>query len=110
MTTIVIEKDQNGMYKTVTCMGHAEYAKRGQKDILCATISYAVINTMNSLEELAGEKFEYTANETDGFIRCIFNQQLQERSVFLLDSMVYGLQNIEKKYGKKYLNVRIEEV
>ena len=109
MTTIDIEKDQNGMYKTVTCMGHAEYAERGE-DILCATISYAVINTMNSLEELAGEKFKYTINEKDGFIRCIFDQPLQEKSIFLLDSMVYGLKNISKEYGKKYLIVRIKEV
>lgn len=110
MTTIDIEKDQNGMYKKVTCMGHAEYAKRGKEDILCATISYAVINTMNSLEELAGEKFKYTSNEKDGFICCIFDQPLQEKSIFLLDSMVYGLKKISKEYGKKYLIVRIKEV
>ena len=110
MTTIDIEKDQNGMYKTVTCMGHAGYAKRGKEDILCATISYAVINTMNSLEELAGEKFECTSNAEDGFIRCVFDQPLKEKSIFLLDSMVYGLQNISKEYGEKYLIVRIKEV
>ena len=111
MTTIRIGKDHNGAYKQIICSGHAGYARgKNTYDLVCASVSILVINTINALEELAGEKFETASNEKDGFIRCDFETPLQERSVFLLDAMVYGLQNIEKQYGKKYLQVDFEEV
>ena len=109
MTTITISKDKNGSYRQLTCMGHAGYANAG-KDIVCASVSVLVINTINALEELAGETLEVMADETEGFINCDFTKTLQERSVFLLDAMVYGLQNIQKEYGDKYLKVKFKEV
>ena len=90
-------------------MGHAEYNLDGP-DVLCSAISALVINTINSLEELAGEQFETVTNEETGFIKCDFNNDLQEKSVFLLDAMVFGLKNLSKAYGKKYLQVKFEEV
>ncbi|MBD5459362.1 MAG: ribosomal-processing cysteine protease Prp [Lachnospiraceae bacterium] len=109
MTTVVIRKDRAGMYRGFTCMGHAEYARKGP-DILCSSISVLVINTVNALEELAGEKFTTVSNEETGFIKCDFPDSLQERSVFLLDAMVYGLENLSRTYGRKYLQVNFEEV
>ena len=49
-----------------------------------------VISTINSLEELAGEKLTVTSNEETGFIRCDFEGVLQEKSAFLMDSMVFS--------------------
>ncbi len=109
MTTITICKDKNGSYKQLTCTGHAGYANAGS-DIVCASVSVLVINTINALEELAGESFETVADEAEGFINCDFTNPLQERSVFLLDVMVYGLEKIQKEYGKKYLKVKFKEV
>ncbi len=91
-------------------MGHAEYAKKNQPDILCAAISALVIGTINSLEELAGEKLVVAQEESSGFIKCDFQGVLQEKSVFLLDSMVFSLENLSREYGKKYLQVKFEEV
>ena len=105
MTTIKIGKSPDGAYKQIICSGHAGFAGRKDSyDVVCASVSVLVINTINALEELAGETFK-TAS-----IRCDFETPLQERSVFLLDAMVYGLENIEKQYGKKYLQVDFEEV
>lgn len=109
MTTITISKDKKGSYRQLLCSGHAGFAKSGS-DIVCASVSVLVINTINALEELAKESFETTVNEDNGFIHCDFTQPLQERSVFLLDAMVYGLKNIQKEYGKRYLQVKFEEV
>lgn len=109
MTKIVIRKDRNGAYRQLSCFGHAGFADHG-KDVVCASISVLVINTINALEQLAGEVFETVVNEEDGFIRCDFTGSLQERSIFLLDALVFGLQNIQKEYGKKYLQVKFEEV
>ncbi len=90
-------------------MGHAGYRKI-LPDILCSSISTLVINTINALEELGGEQPEVVTNEKTGFIKCDFNSELQEKSVFLLDSMVFGLENLSKTYGQKYLLVKFEEV
>lgn len=114
MTTIVILKNSNNQYRGFYCMGHAEYAKKNRSatgyDILCASISVLIIGTINSLEELAGEKLSVTTNEKDGFIKCDFDEILQEKSSFLLDSMVFSLEHLSKEYGKKYLQVKFEEV
>lgn len=114
MTTIVIRKDENNAYRGFLCMGHAQYAKkhlfRSEPDVLCAAISMMVISTLNSLDELAGEKLTVTSNEDTGFIKCDFDEPLQEKSVFLMDSMVFSLENLSKKYGQQYLQVKFEEV
>lgn len=91
-------------------MGHAEYARKGQPDILCAAISALTIGTVNSLEELAGERLKTVQNEESGFLRCDFESTLQEKSSFLMDSMVFSLENISREYGGKYLQVKFEEV
>ena len=113
MTTIIIRKKDNS-YCGFTCMGHAGYAKKrlfGQEpDILCAAISALVIGTMNSLKELAGEELTAVFNEETGFIKCEFESVLQDKSVFLMDSLVFSLQNLSKEYGEKYLQVNFEEV
>ena len=95
-------------------MGHAEYAKKRlfgkSHDILCSAISVLVISTMNALDELAGEKMTVVDNEETGFIKCDFDSILQEKSVFLMDSMVFSLENLSKEYGEQYLQVKFEEV
>ena len=110
MTTVTIQKDHNQAYRGFTCIGHADYAKKNQPDILCAAISALVIGTVNSLEELAGEKMTLDTDEAAGFIRCVFQNALQERSNFLVDAMVFNLENLSREYGKKYLQVKFEEV
>ena len=110
MTTVTIYKTVNQEYRGFTCFGHAGYARRFQKDILCAGISALVINALNSMEELHHEEMTVVTNEKTGFIKCDFNNSLQDASIILMDSMVFGLQNLSKTYGKKYLLVNFEEV
>ena len=110
MITVVICKDQSGSYRNFYCMGHAEYAKPGRPDILCAAVSALTIGTINSLDELAGENLKISQNAETGFLRCDFESVLQEKSVFLVDSMVFTLENLSKEYGDRYLKVKFEEV
>ena len=110
MTTVTIYKTVNQEYRGFTCFGHAGYSKRFQKDILCAGISALVINTLNSMEELHHEEMTVITNEETGFIKCDFTNSLQDASIILMDSMVFGLQNLSKTYGEKYLLVNFEEV
>ncbi|MCI8692996.1 MAG: ribosomal-processing cysteine protease Prp [Lachnospiraceae bacterium] len=110
MTTIVIYRSRKGSYKGFCCMGHAEYAKPGRPDVLCAAISALTIGTVNSLEELAGEIISVKSDESTGFLKCEFESMLQEKSSFLVDSMIFSLENLSREYGRKYLQVKVEEV
>ena len=89
--------------------GHADRSVNGQ-DIVCSAISALTCNLINSLEELAGEKLSVKQEEQTGFLKCEFEGSLQEKSVFLIESMVFNLENLSREYGKKYLQVKIEEV
>jgi len=110
MTTVVVLKDNSGIYKGFYCMGHAEYAKRGKPDILCAAISALTIGAVNAWEELAKEKLHITQNEETGFLKCDFESVLKKESVFLMEAMIFSLQNLSREYGDRYLQVKFEEV
>ena len=109
MTHVSVIKTRNGEYKGFNCIGHSGYAEAGE-DIVCAAISVLVINTINSLERLAGEKFELVTNEEEGLIDCRFESNINEKSRLLLDSMVLGLQEIKKQYGKTFIDLTFKEV
>ena len=109
MTHVSIIKTRNGGYKGFNCIGHSGYADAGE-DIVCAAISVLVINTINSLEQLAGEKFKLVTNEEEGLIDCRFEKNINEKSKLLLDSMVLGLEEIKKQYGKTFIDLTFEEV
>ena len=95
MTTIIIRKNHEGIYRGFYCMGHAEYAKKRlfgkEPDILCAAISVTVQSTIMALDEMVDEK-------------------MQDKTVFLMDFMVFSLQKLSRQYGEQYLQVKIEEV
>lgn len=110
MVTVEILKDQAGSYKGISCLGHAEFAKPGKPDIVCAAVSTLVIGTINSLTDLAGEDVSVEQEEESGLLICKMNGKLQEKSSFLVDSMIFNLENIKKEYGGKYLKVKFKEV
>ena len=110
MTKITFHTTKTGEYRGFTCKGHAGYADYG-RDIVCASISVLVINTINSLEEITGERMEVSADDEAGIIRCSFvDQPLKDTSKVLMDSLVLGLTQIEKQYGKKHCKLTFEEV
>ena len=109
MTHVSIIKTRNGEYKGFNCIGHSGYADAGE-DIVCAAISVLAINTINSLDQLAGEKFKLVTNEEEGLIDCRFEKNINEKSKLLLDSMVLGLEEIKKQYGKTFIDLTFEEV
>ena len=109
MTNIIIRKSVQGEYKGVVCMGHAGFSKKG-KDIVCASVSVLVINTLNSLDEFCNTPMIVRQNEETGFLNCEFRTFLNEKEILLMDSMVMGLEMISKQYGKKYCELKFEEV
>jgi len=114
MTTIVITKSSDGSYLGFTCMGHAEYAKKHllytEPDILCSAISALTYSTANVMTELIGEELDLVINENDGFFRCFFKDKPKEKSIFMMDALVFSLQTLSEDYGEQYLQIQFEEV
>ena len=109
MIRIQIEKNRNGSYSSFVCKGHADYAKEGS-DVVCAGVSALVINTVNCLEDLLGEKISVTFDEEKGGdIECRLLDIPSENASFLIDCMIHGFDWIIGQYGRKYLDYEIKE-
>ena len=106
MITITVKK-RNGNYLEFVSKGHAGYAEEGQ-DIVCAAVSALIITTVNSLEKFTDDKFD--VQEKDGFVSIHFRNDLSERGMLLMDSLLLGLTEIAGSYNNRYLTVRVKEV
>lgn len=106
MIKITVFKNSKG-YQGFICTGHAGYADAGS-DIVCAGVSALVVNAVNSIEIFTGDSAE--ANEENGRIEFKVHSELSEKSILLLDSMILGLQEIQKSYGNEYIQIIFKEV
>ena len=106
MITITVKK-RKGNYLEFVSKGHAGYAEEGQ-DIVCAAVSALIINTVNSLEKFTDDKFD--VQEKDGFVSIHFRNNLSERAMLLMDSLLLGLTEIAGSYNNRYLTVKVKEV
>lgn len=109
MTTIIFRKSEGGEYRELECHGHAGYDDYG-KDIVCASLSVLVLNTINSLDELCQTAMQVEQDARKGLIHCVFQGTLNDGEKLLLDSLALGCIAIEKQYGRKYCRIKIEEV
>ena len=106
MITIKVRK-KNGSYEEFISKGHAGYAEAGQ-DIVCAAVSALIITTVNSLEKFTDDKFD--VQEKDGFVSIHFRNNLSERAMLHMDSLLLGLTEIAGSYNNRYLTVKVKEV
>ena len=109
MISVSINKNRNDEYVSFSCKGHAGYSSNG-KDIVCAAVSMLVINTINSIETLTSCKFNQEQDDSCGFVRITFIDPVTDDVKLLLDSLVLGITDIIKNYGKKYVTLSIKEV
>ena len=94
-------------YRGFVISGHAGYADHGS-DIICSAVSALAVTTVNALESLAHVYVE--AEQDDGYISCQFPNGLNDKGKLLVDAMILGMQQIRESYGKRYTQVRFEEV
>ena len=100
MIKITIYQNRTGQYVRLRCVGHAGFARAGE-DIVCAGVSTLVINTLNAIDKLT---------EETGLIDAVFQRPVGHDGKLLLDTMVLGLQDIQKQYGTKYSLLTFKEV
>ena len=107
MTNITIYK-QDDIFTGFMVSGHTGYEDAG-KDIVCAGISALTINFINSVEEFMDDRFVVNTNEEDGMIDFKFEENPSKESQVLLDSLVFGLENLAKDY-KEFISLEFREV
>lgn len=109
--TVLRESGDSGsvLYRGIKLEGHAGYAEEGE-DIICAAVSALAINFYNSVETFTEDEFEGAAGQEDIQFEFRFTSQISPESKLLMNSLVLGLQNIEKDYGKTYIIIRFKEV
>ena len=103
--TVYTQNDLNIGFKV---FGHSGYDDAG-KDIVCAGISALTINFINSIEEFMDDRFVVKTNEEDGMIDFKFEETPSKESQTLIDSLVFGLENLEKEY-KDFISLEFREV
>ena len=99
----------NAVYTGIVMEGHAGYAGEGE-DIICAAVSALAINFYNSVETFTEDPFEGVAGQEDVQFDFRFTSDISPESQLLMNSLVLGLQNIEKDYGRTYIIIRFKEV
>ncbi|MBR2045849.1 MAG: ribosomal-processing cysteine protease Prp [Agathobacter sp.] len=109
MTQITIYRNQNREVERFTCSGHAGYSEYGT-DIVCASISVLVINTINSIETFTSVDYTCEADEETGDIDFRFTDEISSDASLLVESMILGLKEIQNDYGKKFLILDFKEV
>ena len=108
MVSVIITK-QGTEYKQISLDGHAGDEEAGQ-NIVCAAVSVLAINTFNSIERFTDDAFQVDASQDGGHMVMAFPEQLSDKSILLLDSLLLGLDEIQKQYGDEYISLTYKEV
>ena len=83
---------------------HAGYDEYG-KDIVCASVSVIVINTINSIETFTDDYFTVNSDEKSGTIEFDMISNISKESTLLLNSLILALEGIEEQYGNQYIKI-----
>lgn len=82
--------------------GHADSGEYGH-DIVCAAASVLAINTVNSLEKLAGVKPQVQANaEEGGDLKVELDRSMRDNSnaSLILETFKLGIESVASEYAK----------
>ena len=95
MIKITVYQNDKHEYVGFRTEGHAGYAPAGE-DIVCASVSILVINTINSIETFTQDKAAVTSDEKSGRIEYHLFTSPSKETTLLFSSMVLGLQSMEE--------------
>ncbi len=108
--TVFVDFEQN--YRGIDLLGHAGEAADPAEDqnLVCAAVSAMVLNMANSVEHFTDDRFEAEEDERTGLFCFRFLSDISSESNILMNSLVFGLQNIEEEYGEPYIKICFKEV
>ncbi|WP_394522107.1 ribosomal-processing cysteine protease Prp [Lacrimispora sp. JR3] len=108
--TVFVDSEQN--YTGIQMVGHAGLADDPQdgQELVCAAVSALTFNMSNSVEQFTEDSFEVDQEEKTGAFHFRFTSSISSESRLLMNSLIFGLQDIEEEYGEPYIKIRFKEV
>ena len=96
MTNIVFYR-KSGKIIGFQSKGHAGYGMRGT-DVVCASVSALIINTINSIEQLTQDRYDSNVNDRRATIDFRVDGEASAQTDILFNSLELGLNEIAKAY------------
>ncbi len=112
MINVTVSVDSGQHYCAIDLTGHAGSAvhyHEGQ-ELVCSAVSALVLNMANSVEHFTEDGFEADMVEESGDFHFRFTGDVSPEATLLMNSLVFGLQDIEESYGEPYIKIRFKEV
>lgn len=108
--TVFVDSKQN--YTGIDLLGHAGYADDHQdgQELVCAAVSALTLNMANSVEQFTDDTFEADIEEETGLFKFRFTDSFSSESKLLMNSLVFGLEDLAETYGEPYIKIRFKEV
>ncbi len=108
--TVFVESDHH--YQGIQLSGHAGLADNHQEgqELVCSAVSALTLNMANSVEHFTEDRFEAEEDEEAGLFCFRFIGDVSSDATLLMNSLVFGLQDIEEAYGEPYIKIRFKEV
>ncbi len=104
MIQVIVEKQRDDIVG-FRMEGHSGYAESGS-DIVCAAVSALAINCVNSIEKYAEDRFTLDTDEAEGRMDFQLEGKPSGEAQLLLQSMVLGVTEISRTYGKQYVTLK----
>ena len=103
-------KNKKGLIYKFIIYGETNYSEYGT-DILAAAVSTLSMNTANSINKFADAEMDYNICKVNDkpyleFELNKFNSKSgQDKATVLIESLNYGLSDLENQYGSEYVKV-----
>ena len=112
MINVTVFVDSGHNYHGIELLGHAGCADDYQEgqELVCAAVSALTLNMANSVEHFTDDQFMADMDEESGMFRFHFTGDFSPEAALLMNSLVFGLQDIEETYGEPYIKIRFKEV
>lgn len=108
MTKITFYENSNGDICGFESKGHAGMGVRGT-DVVCASVSILIINTINSIEEFTHDKYYEDVNDKRATIKFEIAGSISAETRLLFKSLKRGLTEIADNYPGN-VSIKYKEV
>ena len=97
MTQITFYVRPDGLIFGLQSKGHSGFGVRGT-DVVCASVSALIINTVNSIETLTDDRYDEKINDKRATIDFEIDGEVSQNTQLLFKSLELGLKEISRNY------------
>lgn len=111
MIRVIFYQNKEDVITRFSFSGHAGYANSGE-DIVCSAASMLFINTINAIEKLTevGKQYQLKEDTRKNCYDFKFLIKPCKEANLLVNTLMLGMEEIAKEYGKEFIKVTLKEV